>query len=510
MDLIILKAFIPEIFLSVCILLQLVFNATLVNNVKYNFPILDKEVLSQTFFILICVLFLLTNLKIEGFFSNFLFFTDISSRYIKIIFVLSCLFSLSPILRSFNVQKLNFFEYFTIFLLSIFSLLLLISSADMISAYLVIEMQALCFYILACFKRDSAFSTEAGLKYFVLGSFISGIFLFGCSIIYGVLGTLNFNSLNLLLIFSLKESFNELYMFLFIGILLITISLLFKLAVVPFHFWAPDVYEGAPLASTIIFSVLPKFALFSFFIRWFSIISDNFSLLNELLFCLGILSVTIGAFFALRQKRLKRLFIYSSIAQGGFLICALSLNTLNSIASIYFFLTIYILTSILLWSHVSLFHSFQTKINAFNNSFNKSLFLVNLSNLFKINSVWAFSFVLIFFSIAGVPPLSGFLSKIFILFGILETENIAGGLLLILISAFSVFYYLRIIKVFFFESKDLISKKNLSFQIIFNDYYFNVDVLIIAFLLFLLLFLFFYPAYLLLISHYIVLGSMSF
>jgi len=453
MDLIILKSFLPEIFLSLCILIQLVFNAYLITDLKFNFPIIDKEILSQTFFILFCLLCLLINSKIEGFFSNFLFLNDAGSRILKILFVFSCCSILLILIRSFKLQKLNFFEYFSIFLISVLSLLLLISSGDMISAYLVIEMQALSFYILASFRRNSAFSTESGLKYFISGAFISGIFLFGCSIIYGILGTLNFTNLSLLLSFPLNDNLKELNVFLFIGVLMITITFLFKLSAVPFHFWSPDVYEGAPLISTVVFSIVPKFGIFHFFIKWLSIVSSSFIEVSYLLMFSGILSILLGAFFAIRQKRLKRFVLFSSIAQIGFIVSALSLISLNSITSIYFFLFIYVLTSILVWTHVSLFYSFKEKISSFYNKTTTTLFLSNLSNFFKVNKLWSFSFIIIFFSIAGIPPLSGFLSKIFILFGLIEANQIMGAFVVVIISSISVFYYLRVIKILFFESK---------------------------------------------------------
>ena len=506
MDSLILKSFLPEIFLSLSILLQLIFNARLVNDLNYNFPIIDKEVFGQTFFILCCLLALLFNLKIEGAFSNFIFLNDVSGRLIKILFVFSCLTVLVVIFRSFILQNLNFFEFFTIFLLSLLSLLLLVNSCDLISTYLVIEMQALCFYILASFRRNSAFSTEAGLKYFISGSFISGLFLFGASLIYGGLGTLNFNNLNLLLSFSLNDEFIYIKYFVLIGILLVTVTLLFKVAAAPFHFWSPDVYEGAPLASTVIFSIVPKLIIFSFFIKWVSVISDVFYDIKPLFILVGICSVFVGTFFALKQKRVKRLVIYSSIAQVGFLVAALSTNSVDGFSSIYFFLVIYIITSILVWNHLASFYSFQKKTNLFDKKISTPLFLSSLSNFFKVNPLWAFSFILIFFSVAGIPPLSGFLSKIFILFGLIDSNELLGSLFLIIISAVSVFYYIRVIKVIFFESKN-IRANNDQFQTIFISSLFDLDCIVISLCLFFLIFFFFYPTFLLLISQYIVLGS---
>jgi NADH-quinone oxidoreductase subunit N len=228
-------------------------------------------------------------------------------------------------------------------------------------------MQALCFYILASFRRNSAFSTEAGLKYFISGSFISGLFLFGASLIYGALGTLNFNNLSLLLSFPIENDFIYIKYFVIIGVLLVTVTLLFKIAAAPFHSWSPDVYEGSPLSSTIIFSILPKIVIFSFFIKWVCILSSIFYDIKSLLTIAGVLSVFVGTFFALKQKRVKRLVIYSSIAQIGFLVAALCSNSLDGFSAIFFFLIIYIITAILTWSHVNLFYTFQKRVNTFNN-----------------------------------------------------------------------------------------------------------------------------------------------
>jgi len=506
MDAIILKSFIPEIFLSLSILFQLIFNARLVNNLELNFPILEKEVLAQLFFITFCLLSMFLNLKIEGFFSNFLFLNDEGTRLLKIVFVISCLMLLVTLLRSFVLQNLNFFEFFTIFLLALFSLLLLVSSCDLISAYLVIEMQALCFYILASFRRNSAFSTEAGLKYFISGSFISGLFLFGASLIYGGLGTLNFNNLSLLLSFPIENDFIYIKYLIIIGVLLVTITLLFKIAAAPFHSWSPDVYEGSPLSSTIIFSILPKIAIFSFFIKWVCILSNTFYDVKYLLNFVGVFSVFVGTFFALKQKRVKRLVIYSSIAQVGFLVAALSSNSLDGFSAILFFLIIYVITATLTWSHINLFYNFQKKVNTFNKVLPSSLFLSNLSNFFKMNSLWSFSFIIIFFSVGGIPPLSGFLSKIFILFSLIDSNELFISVFLVLISAVSVFYYIRVVKIIFFESKD-VKTLNDSFQTVFNGILIDVDYAIISACLFSLLFYFFYPTTLLLICQNMILGS---
>ena len=438
MDSIILKSFIPEIFFSVCILSQLIFNAKIVNKWNNNFPIIDKEIFIQTFFILTCVILLLLNVKIEGFFNNFLLLNDQGGNLIKSFLILTSLVALSLVSRSATFQKLNFFEFFTIFLLSIFSLLLLISSYDFISAYLLIEMQALCFYILASFRRNSAFSTEAGLKYFISGSFISGLFLFGCSLIYGTLGTLNFHNMNLLLSFPLSNDFENIKYMLMLGILFVLVTLLFKIAAVPFHFWSPDVYEGAPLSTTIIFSIIPKVVIFHFFIKCinaFSIVIYEFQLLFLLA---GVFSVFFGTFFAIRQKRLKRLIIYSSIAQVGFLVVALATNTLEGFSSIFFFLFIYIITSILIWGYITNLYLSQKKVIMFEKKVVSPIFLSSLSNLVKVDKLAAVSFALIFFSIADFIRVINSSSPLLVSIPITETRPVdfAANAFLIISNAF--------------------------------------------------------------------------
>lgn len=504
MDFITLKSFVPEIFLSLSILFQLVFNAYTTNSTSNNFPLISKELFSQVSTILIITLILSINLKIEGFFNNFLFVNDSSCHLIKVGIIISTLFIIPCLIRAFNIQSLNFFEFFSVLLLAVLSLLLLVNAADMLSAYLLIEMQALCFYVLASFKRTSSFSVDAGLKYFISGAFISGIFLFGCSLMYASLGTLNFNSISLLL--AIPFEFFYLKPLLFSGVFLITITLLFKVSAVPFHFWSPDVYEGAPLATTVIFSIVPKLAVFSFFIKWLTILGNNFLELNSFLTLVGLSSVLIGSLFAIRQKRIKRLVIYSSIAQVGFIVIGLSNLNINSTIAIYFFITIYIISSILVWNHLIILYSFKEYSLTFFKKVSTPLFISSLSNLYKKSYIWSINFIIIFFSIAGIPPLSGFLSKILILLGLVLAEDYLVSLFLVIFSAISVFYYLRIIKTIFFESKNHFNR-NEEFQVVFFSTFLLIDCFIISCCLFLLFFFFFNPSLLLLFCHNITLGS---
>jgi len=248
-------------------------------------------------------------------------------------------------------------------------------------------MQALAFYVLASYKRDSAFSTEAGLKYFISGSFISGIFLLGCSLVYGSMGTLNFNDLSLLLAFKLDSSLVDLNYILILGVLLVVFTLLFKISAAPFHFWSPDVYDGSPLATTVVFSILPKIVIFTFLIRWVSAISSIFFTIKYVFIFVALLSLIFGTFFAIRQKRIKRLIIFSSIVQVGFMVAALSEYSVDGFVSLYFFLVIYILSSILIWSNVVLLYDFRKSTNIFYSENVSSVFLSSIANMSKTNKL---------------------------------------------------------------------------------------------------------------------------
>lgn len=503
-----LQTFYPEIFIASCLLQQLIFNSTLILDKKTYSPLINKEVFSQIFFIFLCIIVYLNSLKLEGTFLISIFFNDLSNIYLKTILSFIFIFLVFFIKNSYVIQKLNFFEYFIILLFVFFSMLLLFSCSDLLSVYLIIELQALSFYILASFRRISSYSNEAGLKYFISGSFFSGTFLLGCSILYISTGTLNFNMLNILFFFPIESENFFLILFITISSLLILFSFFFKLSVAPFHFWAPDVYEGSPLASTIIFSLIPKISILTFIIKWVSLF--YFILISKLSFILifsGLCSILFGTIFAIQQVRIKRFIIYSSIAQIGFIIIALGNYTFSSLISIYFFLFTYLLTSTLIWGKISLFYFFQTKIKIFFKYTTKPIYFSNFSNLFKFNNTWAFSFIIIFFSLAGVPPLIGFFAKAFILFTLIKSESLILVCGLVLLSAISTFYYLKIVKIIFFESKRYLNEVQINTVSIFKSSFLYFEVLFLVLFLFSLIFLFFFPCYLFLICNLIILNS---
>lgn len=476
------KVFIPEIFLAFSTILLLLFNTFLINKLKFKTPILNYEIFHQIITIFLILLFLLTNVSSFNIGFDFFFFTSYGTQNLKIFLTFNILFFFILIWRSFILQKLNFFEYFIIILIILIGLFFLLNSYNLISIYLCLEIQALGFYILAAFDRTSIFSSEAGLKYFISSSLISGIFLFGVVLIYGSLGTLNIFNLEFLILnfFEVSNSFS--FFAITFGFLLILNTLLFKLVIAPFHFWFPQIYSGSPLSSTIFFATIPKIVLINLFIKFWAIIFKALYFFNTIYFLIGLYSVFWGIFKMLQQKNLKKIYIYSSISNMGLLFCILIDNNLESINSIYFFILIYLLTSFLLWFSLLILNINSYKLL----NYNYPVFITNFTNLKIQNTLFAFSICFIFFSLAAIPPLCGFLSKTYIYVILLKKFKYEFAIFLIYIGVFGVYYYIKFLKIIFFETNNIKIKEIHTF---FPLIYFNIDSTLYSLSLFLLFFI---------------------
>lgn len=500
------KSFLPEIFLSLSILSLLLIDSHLVNTLKFNFPLLENEILFQCKTIIFFAFLICWNNSLEGIDSSLLFIWDKSSVFIKLLFLIIIFFSFIIIWRSFLLQRLNLIEYFILFLCAILSSLFLINSFNFLSLYLCLELQSLCFYILSAYHRTSIFSGEAGLKYFTTSSVISGIFLLGCLIFYGVLGVSSFLDINILLsLYSFEHE--STFVFLLWGSLAIISALLFKLTIAPYHLWFPQIYDGSPLSSTIIFNIVPKLIIFIIFIRFWSVLGPLTVILKSFLLLIGLYSVFLGIFEALKQRRIKKLFIYSSISQMGLPLCALSEGTLNSFSALIFFLIIYLFTSILMWGFFVLFVTNQKVQTAFwlDRINIYSIFISALSDIKRFNSSYTLLLIFIFFSLGGIPPFVGFLNKIYIYLAIIESSHYEAAIFLAYIGAFGVYYYIKVLKIAFFEQKFL-SKKNKQ-QTLFDLKFLSIDMSLFSCLMFFLLFLCFYPNVILLFSKIIVIEN---
>ena len=352
----------------------------------------------------------------------------------------------------------------------------IISSNSLLTFYLGIELQSLCFYILVAFKPFNNYSTEASLKYFILGAFSSGLLLFGCSLIYGFTGTINFYDLEQL--FYLSGIPNSIYSGTLLGIIFFVIGLLFKLAAAPFHVWAPDVYEGAPTIVTAVFAIVPKISIILLLTRLVSgFLSEDLLNLNQIIIYSGLLSLVVGTFGALYQVKLKRLLAYSAIGHMGFILLAFADFDVDSLFSILFYLTVYVFLSISLFSILLSIRNVSSglKIKKIN----------ELVLLFKSNSFLAISFSIVLFSIAGIPPLLGFYSKFYVFVSLLKSNLYLIALFSSLVSVIGSLYYIRLIKLMFFKVFD------------YNIFYFNISKLnayLLSFTMLLNIYFFLYPS----------------
>ena len=496
----------PEIFLGISIVYLIIHGTFISVNRKYL--LIQSSVLYLSVLVISMFCFLLINNSIEC--NNFQTFNnniivDFLSFFSKIWIAVIAIFCFLMVQSYVVKQKINYFEYNVLVLFALLGIFFICSANDLITSYLAIELQSLSFYLMAAMKKDSAFSVDAGLKYFILGAFSSSLFLFGSSILYGVSGTTNFEDLKNLL-FSMSWNFQiiddidkynyvkDLFLngnLIQFGLIFIFISLLFKLAVAPFHLWSIDVYEGSPSSSTIFFAVVPKLAIFVLFLRiFYSTFFEYITKWRYYIIILAILSVLIGSFGGLAQKKLKSLLAYSSISHMGYTLIAFSTGTFEGLQALFCYLFLYMIAGLCLWS---IFLILQLKYK-YTKKQNKDL--GDLSRLNQSNSILALFFSTVLFSIAGLPPMIGFLVKIGIFLVSIEASMYLVAIISILCSVISTFYYIRIVKIIYFES-----------SIVGKLYYPIKSVLsiIVVCLFYFLLFLFINPTLLYLISYKIIL-----
>ena len=384
-------------------------------------------------------------------------------------------------------------EYSLIVLFTSFGASLLVSSADLISMYLSIELQSFGVYILSTLYRDSESATSAGLKYFLLGSLSSCIILLGSGLVYSYSGLTNLESIYNLI--SVSEN-TQILQGLSLGIVLIIIGYLFKVSAAPLHNWAPDVYDDSPTIVTIWLTIMPKISILIFLLEIQSQIGNSlitiFSLsLKNLLLISSLLSLLIGTIVGLAQSRIKRLLAYSTISHIGFILLALAINTEQAIDSFLFYIIQYSITNlntflILIALGYILKNNSQSILDSFLPSGRGDIkYITDLKGLFFNNPLLSLSLTICLFSMAGVPPLLGFFSKQFVLYSAMQSEYYFIGILAIILSVISASYYLKIIKVLHTENKEITedTKDNLSLSSLHS---FMISTLTLFILLFIL------------------------
>ena len=417
----------PELFLSISILILLMMGVFIKKSFKLIYFLAN---LTIVFTIVLVINLPDQTIKI----FNESIIVDSFANYMKI---LTLLFSLLVMISSENYIKnnsLDKIEYPIIVLFSILGMLLMISSYDLIVFYLGLELQSLCLYILASFKRNNERSTEAGLKYFVLSALASGLLLYGSSLIYGFTGSTNFKFISLNLDISNMGAV--------FGIVFVIVGLSFKLSAVPFHMWAPDVYEGSPTSVTSFFAIVPKIAALSVFIRFMYVPFINMIEQWQIIIVfLSIGSMILGAVAAIGQNNIKRLMAYSSIGHIGYALAGISTGTNLGIQSTIIYLTIYLIMNIGAFGFILM----MKRENTYYENINE------LSGLSNNHPILALGFLIILFSLAGIPPLAGFFAKFYIFMAVIESEMYTLAIIGLITTVISAFYYLRIIKIIYFD-----------------------------------------------------------
>ena len=361
---------------------------------------------------------------------------DYMSSLMKIITLVGAFLVLvisSNYLKTFKIFKI---EYPILILSSVLGMMVMISSNDLMVFYIGLELQSLALYVLATFNRDQLKSSEAGLKYFVLSALSSGLLLYGCSLIYGFSGSTNFD-----LISNQLNSTNYVLTF---GIVFILVGLAFKISAVPFHMWAPDVYEGSPTSVTLFFTMVPKIAALTVFIRFLYVPFLN--LIDQwqmIIIFLSIASMLFGAIAAIGQTNIKRLIAYSSIGHIGYTLAGLATGSNQGIQSSIVYITIYVIMNLAFFSCLLMLKR--------NNQYYEDI--DDLSGLSKNHPLLSLSFLIILFSLAGIPPLAGFFAKFYIFTAVLEQSMYFLAIVGLLSTVIAAFYYLRIIKIIYFDKE---------------------------------------------------------
>ena len=426
-----LELVLPEIFISLSVMFLLILGVFKKNSFK---------LIQNISLIVLLVTAVITFNETLGIDETILFngsvVIDYLSSLMKIVTLLSAFLVLvisSNYLRSLKIFKI---EYSILILSSVLGMMIMISSNDLIVFYMGLELQSLALYVLATFNRDEIKSSEAGLKYFVLSALSSGLLLYGCSLIYGFTGSTNFN------VIANQLNSNE-YALTF-GIVFVLVGLAFKISAVPFHMWAPDVYEGSPTSVTLFFTMVPKIAALTVFIRFLYVPFLN--LIDQwqmILIFLSIASMVFGAVAAIGQTNLKRLVAYSSISHVGYALAGLATGSNEGIQSSVIYITIYVIMNLGLFSCLLMMKR--------NNVYFEQI--DDLSGLSKNHPLLSLSLLIILFSLAGIPPLAGFFAKFYIFKSVLEQSMFFLAIVGLLSTVVAAFYYLRLIKIMYFDKE---------------------------------------------------------
>ncbi|MCU0838477.1 MAG: NADH-quinone oxidoreductase subunit NuoN [Rhodospirillales bacterium] len=368
-----------------------------------------------------------------------LFVVDGYALFFKVVILLASALCLIISQGYLEAARINRFEYPVLVVLATLGMMMMISANDLISLYIGLELQSLALYVIAAFHRDDARSAEAGLKYFVLGALASGLLLYGASLVYGFAGSTGFDTLTEVM---RGEPGAPVPSGVIVGLVFVIAGLAFKVSAVPFHMWTPDVYEGAPTPVTAFFAVAPKLAAMGLLLRVmvepFGGLTDQW---QQVITFVAIASMVLGAFAAIGQTNIKRLMAYSSIGHVGYALIGLAVGSREGIASILVYMVIYAVMTLGTFACIlSMRRRGQMTVA-----------ISDLAGLSKTDPVLALALAVFMFSLAGVPPLAGFFGKFYIFVVAVDAQAYVLAVIAALASAVGAFYYLRIVKIMYFD-----------------------------------------------------------
>ncbi len=374
------------------------------------------------------------------------FVTDTFAVYIKGLVLVSAAAAILMSRQYLEEHGIFRFEFPVLIVLATLGMMMMVSANDLIALYLGLELQSLALYVIASFQRDSTRSAEAGLKYFVLGALASGLLLYGMSLVYGFSGTTNFDTLAQLF----RDSEGTAPVGVIIGIVFVLAGLAFKVSAVPFHMWTPDVYEGAPTPVTALFAVAPKIAAMGLFIRVMTVpFGELGSQWQQIVIFISIASMVLGAFAAINQKNIKRLMAYSSIGHMGYALIGLAVAgqagdaeiRIAGVNGMLVYLAIYMVMNLGTFACILLMKKGGRMVEDID----------DLAGLSKTNPAMAAVLTIFMFSMAGIPPLAGFLGKLYVFQSAIQAELFGLAIIGVLASVVGAFYYIRIVKVMYFD-----------------------------------------------------------
>jgi NADH-quinone oxidoreductase subunit N len=389
--------------------------------------------------VLIGVLVLAARLGVDrrvGFYGMFV--TDAFALFMKALVLIGSAVSIVMAMRYNDDHQIARFEFPVLVLLATTGMMVMVSANDLIILYLGLELQSLALYVVAAFDRDSVRSSEAGLKYFVLGALSSGMLLYGASMIYGFAGTTSFAALAQVL----SGSSGAPSPGLIIGIVFVIVGIAFKVSAVPFHMWVPDVYEGAPTPVTAFFAVAPKMAAIALFMRF--LIEPFGGLLAEwrqVIVFLSVASMVLGSVAAIAQTNIKRLMAYSSIGHIGYALIGLAAANPAGIRGVLVYMAIYLFMNVGTFAVILCMRQQGKMLEGIN----------DLAGLARTQPGLALALAIFMFSMAGVPPAAGFFSKVYIFVAALDAKLTGLAIIGVVTSVVGAFYYLRVVKVMYFD-----------------------------------------------------------